>query len=73
MKNFVFALALAGLALTGCANEEAEVTDVTVEQPAEVTTPPADDMMMADTTMAADSTDLLMEADTTMAEPTTEM
>lgn len=60
MKNFVFALALAGLALAGCANEEAEVTDVTVDQ-AEVTTPPADDLLMDD------STAIDMEADTTVS------
>lgn len=65
MKNFVFALALAGFALAGCAAEEAETTDVTVTEEADVVTPPADDMMMADTSMTTDTT-MVMEADTTV-------
>ncbi len=71
MKSFVFALALAGFALAGCAAEEAETTDVTVTEDATVVTPPADDMMMADTMMT--DTTMVMEADTMMADTTTTM
>lgn len=75
MKNFIFALALAGFALAGCASEEAEpTTDVMVED-ADVVTEPADDMMMADTTMGADTTGMMMETapmeDGAMTEDTT--
>jgi hypothetical protein len=70
MKSFVFALALAGFALAGCAAEEAE-TDVVVTEEADVVTPPADDMMMADTSMT--DTTMVMEADTMMADTTAGM
>ncbi len=61
MKNFIFALALAGFVLAGCASEEAEPTTDIVVEDADVVTEPTDDMMMADTTMAGDSTSMMME------------
>jgi PBP1b-binding outer membrane lipoprotein LpoB len=57
-KSLILSLALVGLTLAGCAAEETDATDVTVETPAEVVTEPAmddttmiDDAMMDDTTM----------------------
>lgn len=54
MKSFVLALAIAGVALAGCAAEEAE-TDVIVTEEAPVVTPAEDDLMVVeDTTVVMD-------------------
>ncbi|WP_143537531.1 hypothetical protein [Rubrivirga marina] len=61
MKKFL--PLIAALAVFGCAEEPADV-DTTIVEPAETVTPPADDMMMDDTTM----TDDMMMEDTTMVD-----
>ena len=63
MKNLLAALALAGVALAGCAEEPAETPDPVAPE-AEAVTEPVDDMMMEeDSTMMEGE---MIDADTTM-------
>ena len=63
-KTPFLALALAGLTIVGCAEEEADTPDAIVVEETDVVTEPADDMMMTDSTMMEDP----MMADSTMME-----
>ena len=72
MKKTPFlALALAGLAFVGCAEEEAETPDPIIDD-AEVVTEPTDDMMIEEdsTMMEGTMTDSTMMDDGMMADST---
>ena len=64
MKNtLILALALSGLTLVGCAEEETTTVDPIVED-AEVVTPAEDDLLLEEDTLVTDP----MMADSTMME-----
>jgi hypothetical protein len=61
-KTLLLALAVCSVSLAGCADDAAETDTVVVDPTTESVTPPADDMMMEDSTMMED--DMMMEGDT---------
>ncbi len=64
-KTPLLALALAGLAFTGCAEDEADTADPIIDE-AEVVTQPEDDLVVDDSTMMEEG----MMADSVMADTT---
>ncbi len=68
-KTLILALAVVGVSLTGCTEEEVVETEpVIIETPAPVVTEPADDMMMDTTTVLEEGvmTEENVIADTTL-------
>jgi hypothetical protein len=68
-KTLLLALAVCSVSLAGCADDAAETDTVVVDPTTESVTPPADDMMMEDSTMMED--DMMMEGDSAMGDDAT--